>query len=720
MQKDRELQRETLFLFGLGIDFTKGTAPYNRGIRMGNAEKPAILIVDDEEPVRRLIKTILGARDYHVRNAECSKEALEIMERESFDVLLTDHIMPGGTGLELIFEVNRLYPDTVKVLLTGVGDRDLYREAINRGAVFSLIEKPFHNQILLDTIEKALELRFSRLREKQEIARLQQQYHAIFDNTTDLIQCTDSRGSFIYVNPAWHNVLGYEESDLPLLAFPDLMLPEFRGQLESIVQHIISGKRVETFETVMSARDGSHVYLEGTATGQFQDGEVMAFSYMFRDMTERKRTAAELQARLKQETMIAQIADLLARTEEPVSVYASILEIVAESAGVDAAYMYSLEEGTHSLTTVESWYPSSRGKRPERPSVILNSELPWCCERLARGEMLCFRAVSDMPEPDRSFFERSRIGSFLSFPLHIGSCVAGALWFEVNGQTRKWDENGIGMLKAAVDIIANAWTRQMEIDIRRQKEIEAEQSRLLVIRADRLAALGTMAAGIIHEITQPLNAINVSTQTILYGLSRGWKIEGEKVTNSLNLIVDQVKRMTDIITNMRAFARDGLPAIREVDSLNTQAMRVFTMLGAQMKAHNIEVEFRLGDIPEIRMNTQQILQVILNLVTNARQALDEVESEDKKIIVTTYVANNHAILEVADNGPGVSESIKEKIFDPFFTTKEVGSGTGLGLSISSGIVHDHNGEVDVRNNDMGGATFIIRLPLTQECRRQKE
>jgi C4-dicarboxylate-specific signal transduction histidine kinase len=269
------------------------------------------------------------------------------------------------------------------------------------------------------------------------------------------------------------------------------------------------------------------------------------------------------------------------------------------------------------------------------------------------------------------------------------------------------------MLKAAVDIIANAWTRQMEINVRRQKEIEAEQSRRQVIRADRLAALGTMAAGIIHEITQPLNAINVSTQTILYGLARGWKIEEEKVTGSLNLIVDQVKRMTDIITNMRAFARDGLPTAREVDSLNAQVKRVFTMLGEQMRAHNIEVVFRLGEIPDIRMNTQQILQVILNLVTNARQALDDIDKPDKTIIISTFMEDNSAVLEVIDNGPGVPDTIKEKIFDPFFTTKEVGKGTGLGLSISTGIVHDHKGELDVRNNETGGAAFIMRLPLTE-------
>lgn len=680
---------------------------------MGLKEKPSILVVDDEEPVRRLVKTILSFQDYSVGDAGNMREALQLMSEEPFDVLLTDHMMPGGTGLDLILQANQLYPDTVKILLTGVGDRDLYREAINRGAVFSLIEKPFHNQLLIDTVGKAIDLRLSRLREKQEIDRLKEQYHSIFDHTTDLIQCVDTHGGFIYVNPAWHRVLGYTENELQGLMFPPLVQNGCRSQLESILEQIRTGNPVETFEIVMLSKGGAPVYLEGNASGQFQDGELVAFSYMLRDMTDRKRTEAELQARLKQETMIARIADLLARTEEPVSVYGSILEIVAESAGVDAAFMYSLNETEQEFIMVESWYSKMRRHTMDRPEIIPTRELPWCWNRLIKGKTMSYFSVSGMSEPDRSFFRKIRVGSLLAFPIHIGSNATGALWFEVNARNRRWEENEIGMLKAAVDIIANAWTRQTEINIRRQKEIEVDQSRTLVIRADRLAALGTMAAGIIHEITQPLNAINVSTQTILYGLSRGWKIDGEKVTSSLNLIVDQVKRMSDIITNMRAFTRDGLPAARGADNLNTQVQRVFTMLGEQMRAHNIEVEFNLGEIPDNLMNTQQILQVILNLVTNARQALDEIERENKKIIVTTYTFEGHVYLEVADNGPGVPAQIKEKIFDPFFTTKEVGSGTGLGLSISTGIVHDHHGEMDVRNNEMGGATFIVRLPLAQ-------
>ncbi len=131
-----------------------------------------------------------------------------------------------------------------------------------------------------------------------------------------------------------------------------------------------------------------------------------------------------------------------------------------------------------------------------------------------------------------------------------------------------------------------------------------------------------------------------------------------------------------------------------------------------MKAQGIEFELNLGVIPDIEMNTQQILQVILNLVTNARQALDDIEREGKKITLSMHPGDNSTIvLKVIDNGPGIPADLHEKIFDPFFTTKDVGKGTGLGLSISIGIIHDHNGVLDVQSSLNEGATFIVNLPV---------
>ncbi|MCE5250228.1 response regulator [bacterium] len=677
------------------------------------AENCSVLVVDDEDTVRRLIARLLEKMGHTVTEASGSDEALDIMNSRSFDILLTDHKMPGKSGLDLLIETNRLYPDMVKIMFTGMGGQDLYRELINREAVFSVLEKPITGELLSDTVERAFSYRLKRIRERNEIRDLQEKYHTIFDNTTDLIQSIDTLGKFIYVNPAWHKVMDYDQKDLADITLFDLVHEDYRLKIMDTVSSVMTGSMTGSFDTVMISKNGLPVFLEGSATPQRRDGSVVAIGFIFRDVTERHRAEQEIQARLRQETMIARIAHLLANADEPRFVFPFILEIVGECAQADRAYIYSLDEGKQAFEKVDTWCASPYALDSQWDYLVPYGEIPEIYKKIRGKEVIVYETMESIRQPDRRFMEQHMIESNLLFPIRAGTSTVGILGFDTIRFPQSWEDNDISMLRAAVDIIANAWTRQQEIDFRKQKEREAEQSRLLVIRADRLAAVGTMTTGIIHEITQPLNAINVSTQTILYGLSRGWLLDDTKVTNSLNLIVEQIRRMNDIIINMRAFARDGLPTAREMANLNVQVERVHVMLGEQMKAHGIDFELNLGDIPDNEMNTQQILQVILNLVTNARQAVDEIENDQKKIIVTTTVEDSMVVFEISDNGPGVPSVLHEKIFDPFFTTKEVGQGTGLGLSISSGIVHDHNGILDIRDNEMGGATFIMKLPFRQ-------
>lgn len=678
---------------------------------MPSKEKPAILVVDDEESVRRVIGRILGSQGYCVREASGVDEALVLLQEQEYDVLLTDYMMGARTGLELIADSEDMHPDMVKILLTGFGGRELYRDVVNRGSVFSIIEKPSDTESLLDTIARAVEHRLTLLNEREETDKLRTQYHDIFANTTDLIQCIDVNGSFIYVNPAWYRTLGYSKSNIRSMTLHAIVRKDFVPLSRTLLERLETGKQIDPFEIVFISEDDREVYLEGSATSRVRDGELITSTCILRDVTERKRASEEIQSRLRQETMVARIAELLANIDEPIAVYGQILDVIGRTVYADQAYLFAFNEVDRELFHVESWCSESYRNDTKLPRHVSFSLIPSTIESIRNGDVIEIISGADLTEPDKSFFKTLDISSLLIIPVIVNTCSVGILGIDTVTRARTWESKDINMLKAASDIIANAWTRQIEIDVRRQKELEAEESRLLVIRADRLAALGTMAAGIIHEITQPLNAINVSAQTILYGVDRGWTLESEQVQKSLNLIVDQIKRMSEIITNMRAFARDGFPTPHRMDSLNTQIERVFTMIGEQMKAHDITVEFDYGDIPETAMNTHQILQVILNLVTNARQALDDTEKDDKRIVIKTYASDDCVFLDVSDNGPGIPGKLREKIFDPFFTTKEVGKGTGLGLSISAGILLEHKGELVYRDNDMGGASFVVRLPI---------
>lgn len=674
---------------------------------------PSILVVDDEESVRTVLTKMLSKQGFTVENAGNVDEALTILRGGRFDVLLTDHMMEGRTGLDLIIDSETIDQDMVKILLTGFGDRDLYRDVINKGAVFSVIEKPSDSKQLIETIKRAVEFREKRVREKEDIENLRAQYHTLFEKTTDLIQCVDVRGDIIYVNPAWHYVFGYTAEELPGMQLSEIIHPDYLEQFITFIDALWTGIQVGQFVVIGITKDKRQVYLEGSASVVAGDNEFQTATFILRDVTERRRATEEIKNRLRQETMIAKIAALLATVDEPIDVYKDILSIIGETLRAGRVSVFAIDEVDSKFSLIAGWVCQNAPLTSKIIKSIPISKAPWTYSYIARGEIVLIENSNEIPESDKVLYHDMVINSAIVIPITISTCAVGVLGIDMQS-THHWEQPEINMLKAAADIIANAWTRQIEIEVRRQKEQEAEHSRLLVIRADRLAALGTMAAGIIHEITQPLNVINVSAQTILYGKERGWTLESDQVTKSLNLIVEQIKRMNDIITNMRAFTRDGSPSPRKKDNLNAQVERVHTLIGEQLKAHDIMVEFDFEDIPDVSMNTHQILQVILNLMTNARQALDDLDIEEKKILVRTHANSDDVTLEVSDNGPGISEELREKIFDPFFTTKEVGKGTGLGLSISMGIITDHQGKLLVDTNEMGGATFKVVLPMDKE------
>lgn len=246
-----------------------------------------------------------------------------------------------------------------------------------------------------------------------------------------------------------------------------------------------------------------------------------------------------------------------------------------------------------------------------------------------------------------------------------------------------------------------------------QKELtqRVRANELKMYHEGRLTSLGIMAAGIAHELNQPLNTIRVITDGILFGRDEGWTFEPEEVYESMEMVSKQVLRMAGVIQNIRNFSReDSEKAFVNVD-INQAINNVLSMIGRQFEVHGILLQKNLScGLPAINGNLNRLEQVIMNLLVNARQAFDAWSRPEKRIWVRTGLKNKRVCLEVADNASGIPEDIMDKLFDPFFTTKEVGQGTGLGLTISRSIVKEFNGEIAAFNNKQGGATFRVALP----------
>ncbi len=257
------------------------------------------------------------------------------------------------------------------------------------------------------------------------------------------------------------------------------------------------------------------------------------------------------------------------------------------------------------------------------------------------------------------------------------------------------------------------------IDISESVEKETQ-----LIQASKMTTLGQMAAGIAHEINQPLNVIQVCADLFLKMIRRGVMLDAEKMTSLVHDISRNVKRATDIIKHMRDFARQSEVARNKV-YINDPIKDVFNVLGHQVKSHQVELILDLAEnIPPILAEHNRLEQVFINMVTNAIDAMDEKcagagDSDCPKVLtIQTFVEDDRVVATVSDTGVGIPDEIRDKIFEPFFTTKDVGKGTGLGVSISYGIIKDYEGEIEIASQPGSGTTFTLKFPIMTQGRQK--
>jgi PAS domain S-box-containing protein len=243
------------------------------------------------------------------------------------------------------------------------------------------------------------------------------------------------------------------------------------------------------------------------------------------------------------------------------------------------------------------------------------------------------------------------------------------------------------------------------VDITRRLERDAK-----LIQASKMATLGEMATGIAHELNQPLNVIQVGTDFFSKMAERRRPIPEEHMRKACRNIREQIDRATRIINHLREFGRKSDFEIYPVN-LNEPIRDVFTILGQQLQLRKIEVSLSLEEKPLLILaDKNRLEQIFLNLITNARDAMEGKGTGAKVLSISTRREGDRAVAIVSDTGTGMSKAVQERIFEPFFTTKEVGKGTGLGLSISYNLVKDFNGHIEVESTEGVGTAFEVSFP----------
>jgi two-component system NtrC family sensor kinase len=242
---------------------------------------------------------------------------------------------------------------------------------------------------------------------------------------------------------------------------------------------------------------------------------------------------------------------------------------------------------------------------------------------------------------------------------------------------------------------------------RMTKELEYHQEQLL--QSGKIAAIGTLTAGIAHELNNPINNIMLTAEFIKEDLSQLHEKEGEEMIQD---ILVQAQRASEIVRNLLDFSRAEQPEREPLDI--AQVIRdTIKLVQNQLTLSGVEIEWKLpGSLPIVNGDPKALQQVFLNLFINAIQAM----KEGGILTIRAHPGDDgHELrVDVADTGSGIEAEDVQHVFEPFFTTKEVGRGTGLGLSVSYGIVQKHGGHIEVKSKKGEGSTFTVVLPVEED------
>jgi two-component system NtrC family sensor kinase len=226
-----------------------------------------------------------------------------------------------------------------------------------------------------------------------------------------------------------------------------------------------------------------------------------------------------------------------------------------------------------------------------------------------------------------------------------------------------------------------------------------------LMQQEKLAAIGQLVSGVAHELNNPLASVMAFAQLLLAAPA-----DAPRDTKALDAINQEAKRAAKIVSNLLTFARQHQPE-RMIADLNRIVRDTVDLHRYALRVANIETDLLLdAELPFTWADPFQLQQVVLNLVTNAEQAL-KTRPHGARITIVTERRDAQLIVRVCDNGPGIAAEHLSRIFNPFFTTKPVGEGTGLGLSISDGIIREHGGRLSAESRVGEGATFVLELPI---------
>ncbi|MFZ5950224.1 MAG: PAS domain-containing sensor histidine kinase, partial [Candidatus Rifleibacteriota bacterium] len=595
-----------------------------------------------------------------------------------------------------------------------------------------------------------------------ELRKTTEELERYFAHSLDMLCIASMDGYFLRLNPQWKHCLGYQIAELENHQFLEFVHPEDRKETLLAIEALADGKSIASFINRYRCKDGSYKWIEWRSRAM--DNLIYAVA---RDVSKSRKLEEKLSRHDAIETLMAGLSTMFInlKPEETDDKINYALEKVGLMLGVDRVYVFKYSENLEFCSNTYEWCAEGVEPQIENLQDVPSSLLPWWTEQMRQLKPIMLNSLSELP-PDaigeREILEPQGIQSILVVPLFYQGEVDGFIGFDSVKTKKRWDHEEVSPLELLSTVLVNASRRKIdELKLRelnatlenrveqRTKELQKVQAQLFI--QDKMVSIGQLAAGLAHEINNPVSFVATNFVTLeenlellveifneyrncasrqleinpqLHSVLEGIREKEQKM--SLDFVLqdlpklfeeskDGFKRITEIVNSMRNFARQDVAESFARYNLN-EGIKQTLVIARNAYKHKAELKLELGDVPMINANPGQINQVLLNLIINASQALEDFFGDSGRGIISikTWVDHKSVFCEIADNGSGIPAEIINRIFDPFFTTKEPGKGTGLGLSISYDIVvNKHGGNLKVQNSDNGGAIFCFSLPLLQ-------
>ena len=499
-----------------------------------------------------------------------------------------------------------------------------------------------------------------RKRSKHALKESERNYRLLINNIPNVVFKGYSDGAIDFYDDKIEMVTGYSKEVFlsRQLKWTDLILEEDRPGHRTTILAALQGDRQYIREYRIRKKNGDVVWLQ--ASSQIvckDDGEIDFITGAFLDITKRKTAEAALH-----------------ESEEK---YRSLFD-----SGPNPIFVLDLQ----TLTIMDA--------------------NPTALETYGYAEHeLIGRRFSDLGEFE---IQAQGLGYDASQPYSDGCFI--------NQKARHRKKDGT-LFYIRVKACPTHYKQQPAIIVAATDITEAIEKDAQLFQSTKMQTLGEMSAGMAHELTQPLNAIKIGNDYLCRLIQDGQAISNKELARVSTAVADQVKRASDIINRLREFGRKP-DFQKELVDLNSVISNVLEIIGQQLVLNNIQVDYNLdAGLPNILANFNRMEQVMFNLVSNARDAIEQLPDTApdaaRVITLSTFCEAGEIVCEVADTGVGIPTRHKHKIFEPFYTTKEVGKGMGLGLAISYGIVRDYGGTIETVKRDGGGTCMILRFAQPQ-------